>query len=84
MGKGQRPRIEPIIQDTICNHCHWAKDRVNNRHVVGCYCVHYGYIVSKLKERCSGYKPEGVKKDDGNTTGSGNGDFEERSEAREF
>lgn len=70
MGKGQRPRIEPIIQDTICNHCHWAKDRVNNRHVTGCYCVHYGYIVSKLKERCSGYKPEGVKKNDGDDAGT--------------
>ena len=51
-----RPHIETLIQDTLCNHCDWAKDRVNNKHVNGCYCVHYGYIVSKTIERCKGYR----------------------------
>ena len=73
MGSGRRPKIEPIIQDTLCNHCYWAKDRVNNRFVNGCYCVHYGFIVSKLKQRCSGYRPEGVKRHDGNVTETDSG-----------
>ena len=50
-------KIHPNVQDTICNYCRWAKDRVNNTYVNGCYCVHYGYIISKRKERCLGHKP---------------------------
>ena len=59
-----KPRIENMIQDTLCNHCDWAKDRVNNVHVTGCYCVHYGFIVSKTKRHCKGYRhtPDEVKK----------------------
>ena len=75
LGSGRRPKIEKIIQDTLCNHCYWAKDRVNNVHVNGCYCVHYGFIVSKLKQRCQGYRPEGerVKRHDGNDTETDSG-----------
>ena len=67
---GGRPRIETIIQDTLCNHCDWAKDRVNNRYVNGCYCVHYGYIVSRTVERCKGYRAERKKDNDENVTGT--------------
>lgn len=65
---GNRPRIESFIPDTLCNHCDFAKDRVNNRYVTGCYCVNYGYIVSRQIERCKGYRhrKEVEKRHDGN------------------
>ena len=67
-----RPRIDSFIKDTLCNHCDNAKDRVNNRYVNGCYCIHYGYIVSKQIVRCTGYahSSERVNRDDGTDTGS--------------
>ena len=65
-----RPRIGAVIDNTLCNYCDWAKDRVNNRYVNGCYCVHYGYIVSRKKEYCKGYRhrKEVEKSNDGNVT----------------
>ena len=74
MGKGGRPKIQAYVNDTLCNHCDWAKDRVNNQHVTGCYCTHYGYIVAQRKERCQGYRPIRERDEDindGDTTGGG-------------
>ena len=37
----------------ICKDCKWGKDHFKD----ACYCVQYGYIVSKAKTKCGGYKP---------------------------
>jgi len=39
-------------QQILCRDCKWAKDHFKE----SCYCVHYGYIVSKGKATCRGYK----------------------------
>ena len=64
-----RKRVYTVVQNTLCNYCKWAKDRVNTTRMNGCYCVHYGYIVSKKIENCRGYKAEGGMSNDGNDAG---------------
>ena len=45
-------------ENALCPKCKWAKDKVNNCHVTGCYCTEYGYIVSHPKTQCRGYEQE--------------------------
>ena len=37
----------------LCKNCKYAKDKWND----ACYCVYYGYIVSRGKTDCWGYEP---------------------------
>lgn len=48
-------------QPNLCESCRWAKDKVNNQHCNGCYCIEYGYIVAHGKNQCRGYESEQVR-----------------------
>ena len=53
-------------ENALCMRCIWAKDKVANRYVNGCYCVQYGYIVAHPKTECRGFVDEQVREQENN------------------
>ena len=59
---GRKNRLWRFDMDKNCTTCEHAKDKWHN----SCYCTYYGYIRSKPKQDCWGYKEreETSEKDD--------------------
>ena len=51
----------PHMKEPLCKRCEFAKDKVFNQYSQACYCVKYGFIVSRMKERCKGFKHEQIQ-----------------------
>lgn len=47
---------KPRQKDSLFTRCKWAKDKVRNTYVTGCYCTEYGIIIAQRKDRCKGFE----------------------------
>lgn len=45
----------PDNNQNLCKTCKWAKDKWNE----SCFCIYYGYIVSRGKNKCWGHEVNG-------------------------
>lgn len=43
----------------LCKTCKWSKDKWHD----ACYCVYYGFIVSRGKDKCWGHETKEKKEE---------------------